>query len=108
MNSLTHNPFDLALNVSAYIDLIGLADSHKGLVDFGVELGSNVFAVEGHLGSSLGAKVFGELLDMAHARIFNILARDFLEGTRRNPRGRGHRWPIALARRQLIDHVVVN
>lgn len=48
MDSLTHNPFDLGLNVGADFDAIRLANSDKSLVDVWVELGSNILAFEGH------------------------------------------------------------
>lgn len=80
MDSLTHNPFNLALDVGANVDVVGFTYSDKRLVHFGVELRSDVFAVERHLSSGLIAKVRSELFDMTDAWVDNFASRDLLYG----------------------------
>lgn len=94
MDSLTHHPLYLGLNEGADLNVIGFADGYEGLVDFGVELGSNVFAVEGHLGGSGIAKVLRELFNVLDARVFNFLARDLLDCAERHFSLLGYPLPL--------------
>lgn len=55
MDSLSQNPLNLALDEFAHVDTVALADFNEGFMPFGVELGSNIFAVEGHLSGHAAA-----------------------------------------------------
>jgi hypothetical protein len=102
MDTLTHNTVDVVFDELADVDVIGLTDGHQGLVDFGVELGSNILAIESHLRCSFGAKVCGEFFDVRDARVLYLPARDFLNGPYRHAAALSDARPLTLRVLELI------
>jgi len=102
MDTLTNNPFDLGFNECANINVVRLTDGNERFVDFWIELGSNVFAIECHLCCGLIAKVCGEFFDVRNARILYFSAGDFLNGPDRNAAAFSNARPLPLRVLKLI------